>query len=145
MAEADSFVYAIVGIIVSIFTAYLIGRYFYKKAGKKGKEDLKDHRREMGNLMEDFEHAKKVAGSDGKVRFRKDKKIVASPPDHVERKDTFAAEKSVEHSTDTFVAEKKKTFTVDAVLVNEQDKENPSQKSKEEKKDTEKDDEDKNS
>ena len=145
MAEADTFAYAIVGIVVSIFAAYLIGRSFYKKAGKKGKEDLKDHRRDMGKLMEDLEHAKKVAGPDDKVRFRKDKKIIASPPDHVETKDTFAAEKSVEHSTNTFVAEKKKTFTIDAVLVNEQDKENPSQKPKEEKKDSEKDDNPENS
>lgn len=111
MAEADPWVYATVGIVVGILATYLIALRFTKKSRKESKEDLKEHRRELMKLEEEKEHAKKIAGDKGKIKFRPDKKIVVNDG-KAERKDTWVAEKTI-------------TFTADAVLKKSYDIEIP--------------------
>jgi len=68
------------------------------------------------------EHAKKIAGETGEVKFRKDSKIVA-----------IVGKKDVEKK-DTWIAQQKKTFTVDAILTekeqSESEDDDPSQDKK---------------
>ena len=105
--ESSNFNLQILSIVIGIFgiggtmIAFLYGS--------------KKIRRNIGKLLEDYDHAKKVAGSEGGVKFRINKKIISHPPD-VERKDIFVANKEKSHSTDTFVAEKTKKFRIDAIL-----------------------------
>lgn len=147
MVDDTSIVIAIVGIFSGIIATWIVTRHYYKQDRKEMSKNLDQQVDKItDNMVEAINAGLRVAEKGGRVKYRLNKTIgaeqiksknetvnmhenVAGTLTHEDGSKTIVSQHEVSHSTDShlvtsdkkIVSEHAKTFTLDAILVDERE------------------------